>query len=175
MSLGMDIRGPVTDMRCSRDRACGALWVVHAQLKPMLATIIEGAGGVRVALKIYFTRHSLGTNRGRPRPPGLEFEQQEEHEGFGVTEEEECQGIRDEPSEKQVCRPESAHGHFESRNAGLGYVLGTSAIRPLQPRLAMDPLNDCGVSRRPCIKLACMHDNNSPHFYFPTHHDDTSK
>ena len=48
----MDMRSPVTEMRCSRDRACGALWDVHAQLKPMLATIIEGSGGVRVALKI---------------------------------------------------------------------------------------------------------------------------
>ena len=37
------------------DRARGALWVVHAQLKQMLATaklMIEGAGGVRVALTI---------------------------------------------------------------------------------------------------------------------------
>ena len=41
MSSGMDMRGPVRETRCSHDRACDALWIVHAQLKPMLARIIE--------------------------------------------------------------------------------------------------------------------------------------
>ena len=38
MSSGADMRGPVTEMRCFNGRARGALWVVHAQLDPMLAT-----------------------------------------------------------------------------------------------------------------------------------------
>ena len=37
MSSAMDMRGPAIEMRCFYGRARGALWVVHAQLKPMLA------------------------------------------------------------------------------------------------------------------------------------------
>ena len=49
----MDMRNSVMEMHCCWDRARGALWGVLAQLKPITAWIIEGAGGVRVALKIW--------------------------------------------------------------------------------------------------------------------------
>ena len=38
MSSAVDMREPVIEMRCFYGRARDALWAVHAQLKPMLAT-----------------------------------------------------------------------------------------------------------------------------------------